>query len=168
MIALITPLQYANYFQPTPKIHINQIVELRDMLGKDHLHIDQEDPLADLVTKSMKTVTGGQIKIETNEKLAAQVEVEKDKINVDLLEPMLFRTPDDETGLFDKLNTAKEFAQRLTDNGMTLSFLRRGKKALILGKDAKPSLSKIITRSDNIQIDSIKESGKLKSDLKSD
>jgi hypothetical protein len=116
----------------------------------------------------MKTVTGGQIKIEINEKLAAQVEVEKDKINVDLLEPMLFRTPDDETGLFDKLNTAKEFAQRLTDNGMTLSFLRRGKKALILGKDAKPSLSKIITRSDNIQIDSIKESGKLKSDLKSD
>ncbi|MFL6394104.1 MAG: hypothetical protein ACJ708_05525, partial [Nitrososphaeraceae archaeon] len=72
------------------------------MLGKDHLHIDQEDPLADLVTKSMKTVTGGQIKIEINEKLAAQVEVEKDKINVDLLEPMLLRTPDDETGLFDK------------------------------------------------------------------
>ena len=40
------------------------------MLGKDHLHIDQEDPVADLVTRSMKTVTGGQIKIVINEKLA--------------------------------------------------------------------------------------------------
>jgi hypothetical protein len=156
------------WFRSRPKIHINQTGELRDMLGKDHLHIDQQDPVADLVAKSMKTVTGGQIQIQINEKLAAQVDIEKDKINVDLLEPMLFKTPDDETGLFDKLNTAKEFAQRLTDNGLTLSFLRRGKKALILGKDAKPSLSKLLTRSDNIQIDSIRESGKLKSDLKTD
>ena len=156
------------WFRSRPKIHINHTGELRDMLGKDHLHIDQEDPVADLVAKSMKTVTGGQIQIQINEKLAAQVDIEKDKINVDLLEPMLFKTPDDETGLFDKLNTAKEFAQRLTDNGLTLSFLRRGKKALILGKDAKPSLSKLLTRSDNIQIDSIRESGKLKSDLKTD
>ena len=138
------------------------------MLGKDYLHIDQEDPVADLVTGSMKTVTGGQIKIEINEKLAAEIDLERDKINVNLLEPMLFRTPDDETGLFDKLNTAKEFAQRLADNGLTLYFLRRGKKALILGKDARPSLSKLITRSNNIQIDSIKESGKLRSDLKAD
>ena len=138
------------------------------MLGKDHLHIGHEDPVADLFTRSMKTATGGQIKIEINEKLAAEIDLEKDKINVNLLEPMLFRTPDDETRLFDKLNTAKEFAQKLTDNGLTLSFLRRGKKALILGKDARPSLSKLITRSNNIQIDSIKESGKLKSDLKTD
>ena len=137
------------------------------MLGKDHLHIDQEDPVADLVTRSMKTVTGGQIKIVVNEKLAAEVGLEKDNINVNLLEPMLFRTPEDETGLFDKLNTAKEFAERLAENGLTLSFLRRGKKALILGKDARPSLSKLITRSDNIQIESIKESSKLKGELKS-
>jgi hypothetical protein len=136
------------------------------MLGKDHLHIDQKDPVADIVTRSMKTVIGGQIKIVINEKLAAEVDLEKDNINVNLLEPMLFRTPEDETGLFDKLNTAKEFAERLAENGLTLSFLRRGKKALILGKDARPSLSKLITRSDNIQIDSIKESNKLKSDLK--
>ena len=138
------------------------------MLGKDHLHIDQEDPVADLVTRSMKTVRGGQIKIVINEKLAAEVELEKDNFDVNLLEPMFFRTPEDETGLFDKLNTAREFAKKLADNGLTLSFLRRGKKALILGKDARPSLSKLITRSNNIQIDSIKESGKLKSDLKSD
>lgn len=136
------------------------------MLGKDHLHIDQEDPMADLVTRSMKTVTGGQIKIVINEKLAAEVELEKDNFDVNLLEPVFFRTPEDETGLFDKLNTAREFAKKLADNGLTLTFLRRGKKALILGKDARPSLSKLITRSDNIQIDSIKESGKLKRDLK--
>jgi len=82
------------------------------------------------------------------------------------LQPKLFRTPEDETGLFDKLTTAKEFAQKLTDNGLTISFLRRGKEAISLGKEAKPSISKLVTRSDDIQIDSVKESAKLKRDMK--
>ena len=89
-------------------------------------------------------------------------------ISVNLLEPAVFKIHEDETGLFDKLNTAKEFAQKLSENGLTLSFLRKGKKAIILGKEAKPTLSKLITRSDDIQINSTKESAKLKTDLKAD
>jgi hypothetical protein len=87
---------------------------------------------------------------------------------VDLLQPVFFRTPEDETGLFDKLKTAKEFAKKLTDNGMTISFLRRGKEAITLGKDAKPTLSKIITRSNDVQINSVTQTGNLKRDLKAD
>ena len=85
---------------------------------------------------------------------------------VDLLQPVFFRTTDDETGLFDKLKTAREFAKKLTDNDITISFLRRGKEAITLGKDAKPRLSKIITRSDDVQINSIKQTSDLKRDLK--
>lgn len=88
-------------------------------------------------------------------------------ITVDLLEPEFFRTSE-EIGLFDKLKTAKEFAQKLTDNGLTISFLRKGKDAISLGKDAKPTLSRLITRSDDIQIDSVKEITNLKRDLKED
>jgi hypothetical protein len=69
-------------------------------------------------------------------------------------------------GLFDKLKTAKEFSQQLTDNGLTLSFLRKGTEAIILGKNAHPTFSKLITRSDDIQIDSVKESVKLGRELK--
>jgi hypothetical protein len=90
------------------------------------------------------------------------------EINVDLLQPVFFRTTDDETGLFDKLKTAREFAKKLTDNGRTISFLRRGKEALTLGKDAKPTLSKIITRSNDVQINSVTQTGNLKRDLKAD
>jgi len=75
------------------------------------------------------------------------------KIIADLLQPVFFRTT--ETGLFDKLKTAKEFAKKLTDTGITMSFLRRGKEATTPGKDAKPTLSKIITRSDDVQINSV-------------
>jgi hypothetical protein len=54
--------------------------------------------------------------------------------------------------LFDKLKSAKEFAKKLTDHDITISFLRKGKEAITLGSKAKPTLSKLITRSDDVQI----------------
>jgi len=78
------------------------------------------------------------------------------------LQPVFFRTSDDETGLFDKLKTAKEFARKLTDNNMTISSLRRGKEVITIGKDAKPTISKVITRSNDIEIDSIRQRQNLK------
>ena len=76
-----------------------------------------------------------------------------------------FRISDDQGSLFDTLRTATEFAEKLTDNGITLSLLRRGKEAITLGEEARPSLSRIITRSGDIQVDSIKESVKLKNEF---
>jgi hypothetical protein len=43
--------------------------------------------------------------------------------------------------------------------------LRKGKEAVTLGEGARPSLSRIITKSDDVQIDSLKESVKLKNDF---
>jgi hypothetical protein len=139
------------------------------MFGKKHLHISADDVVADLLTKSLKTAAGGTIKVDVDNETAVRIDVEKEnKINVDLVQPKLFRTPEDETGLFDKLTTAKEFAQMLTDNGLTLSFLRQGKQAISLGKEAKPTFSRLVTRSDDIQLNSVRESAKLKRDMKAD
>ena len=138
------------------------------MLGKDHFHIDKDDPIADWLAQSIKTAGAGRIRIDIKDQPAVQINIKKDNVSIDLLQPTLFKASEDETGLFDKLKTAKEFAQKLTDNGLTLSFLRKGKKALILGKGAKPTVSKWITRSDDMKINSIKESGRLKRDLKTD
>ena len=95
-----------------------------------------------------------------------KVEIVDDKINVDLLQPTLFKTPEDETGLFDKLKTAREFSQKLSDGGVTISFLRKGKKAITLGNKANQLLSKLVTGSDDMQINSIKEAINLKRDFK--
>jgi hypothetical protein len=140
------------------------------MLGKKHLHVSGDDVVADLLAKTLRTASGGTIKVDVWNETALQIDVEKDKnkINVDLVRPKLFRTPEDETGLFDKLKTAKEFAQLLSDNGVTISFLRQGKQAISLGKEARPKLSRMVTRSDDIQIDSVKESAKLGRDMKGD
>ena len=83
-----------------------------------------------------------------------------------LLEPAAFKISEDETGLFDKLKTASELASRLSDNNVTLSFLRKDKEVVRLGKGAHPTLSKLVTRSDDVQMSSVREFRKLKKDLK--
>jgi hypothetical protein len=137
------------------------------MVGDDHLHLDKDDQIINWLIKSMEAAKEGIIKIYIKDQSAAQINLNDNLITVDLLQPEFFRTSE-EIGLFDKLKTAKEFAQKLTDNGLTISFLRKGKEAISLGKDAKPTLSRLITRSDDIQIDSVKEITNLKRDLKED
>jgi hypothetical protein len=147
--------------------HINQVVIPRDMVGDDHLHIGKDDQIANTLVKSMRAATEGVIKIDIKDQSAVQINLNNNSIMVDLLRPEFFRISE-ELGFFDKLKTAKEFSQKLTDNGLTMSFLRKGKEAISLGKDAKPTLSRLLTRSDDIQIDSIKEITNLKRDLKED
>jgi len=131
---------------------------------------DKGTQILDWLAKSLKAVQGGMISIDIEGQPALKIDVnkEKDRINIDFIQPSLLKVPEDETGLFDKLKTAKEFAQRLTDNGLTLSFLRKGKEAIILGLEADPKLSKLVTRSDDIQVDSLRESIKLGRELKED
>jgi hypothetical protein len=140
------------------------------ILDKNHFHIDEQDPVGDWLVRSMKAAQTGSIKLELEGQPAAKIDIinheNKSTIRVDLLQPTLFRTPNDETGLFDKLKSAKEFAKKLAENDVTISFLRRGKEAITLGSDAKPTLSKIISRSDNLQIDSVTQATHLKIDLK--
>ena len=138
------------------------------MPGQGHLHIDQDDVLTDWISKALQSMKSGTIAVDFGGKPALKVDVEGGTMAVDLLKADVFRVPEDETGLFDKLKTAGEFGRKLSDNGMTLTFLRRGKEAVKLGKEAHPSLSRLITGSKDIQLTSIKEFNKLKDDLKTD
>ena len=90
----------------------------------------------------------------------------KDRLNI--AKEFAQELTDGETALFDKLNTAKEFAQKLTDNDMTIAFSRKGKEAIILGKEAKPTVSKMVSRSDDVEIKSVRELSRFRSDFKED
>jgi hypothetical protein len=131
-----------------------------------------EQTVLDLLAKSLKTIIAGAIDINMEGKAALRFEVDKvqERINIDFIHPDVLQLAESDTedriGLFDKLKTAREFSHKLTNNGLTLSFLRKGKEAITLGKGAHPTLSRLITRSDDIQIDSVRESIKLSRDLK--
>ena len=162
------------------------------------VHINKPDNIVimDWLVKSMKSVSGT-ITINTEKEPAIQINARTNRIDIDILQPELFKPieDDDESDekregridkSKDKLNTAKEaveklknserdfidildipkeFTQKLTDNNMTIVLSRKGKEAIILGKEAKPTLSKLISRFDEMQIKSVREIVKLGSDL---
>jgi hypothetical protein len=138
------------------------------MLGDRHLHINKNDQLSDWLGKALRSAKEGTLAISFENKPIVKIAISNGTLAVDLVEPTMFRVAEDETGLFDKLKTASEFGRKLSDNGVTLSILRKGKEAVRLGKEARPTLSKIVTRSDDIQLNNAREFAKLKSDLKTD
>ncbi|MDN5867714.1 MAG: hypothetical protein L0H55_09995 [Candidatus Nitrosocosmicus sp.] len=166
--------------------------------------------LIDKIVKSIKTIRGGKLRIEIQDKSAIDIvatsENHSNKINIDILEPDLFdilkgsltdnhkdkglpngvesetsvdkilekldgakefihSMTDKESTFQQQLDLAKDFAHILTENSMTLVLMRKGKEAIILGKEAKPTVSKIISGSDDLQIVSVIESSKLIGDI---
>jgi hypothetical protein len=146
------------------------------LFGRKHLHVSESDQIVESLLKVLKSVKSGTIKLEVANRPALKIEINRNDhvesdassktiLKLDLLEPIFFSVPDNQTSLFDKLRTAAELAQKLTDNGITLFLLRKGKETITLGERASPSISRIITKSDDIQVDSIKESTKLKNEF---
>jgi len=133
---------------------------------------DETQRVPELLAKSIKLVKAGAIDIEMEGKSALRIEINrvKETVSIDFIHPKVLRLAETNNksrlGLFDKLKTAKEFSQILASNSLTLVFLRKGKEAITLGREANPKLSKLITGSDDIQVDSVRESIKLGRDLK--
>jgi hypothetical protein len=70
-----------------------------------------------------------------------------------------------DVSIFDKLKTAQKLGEILNSNGLSISVLRKGKKAFTIGRDATPTISSILTGSDDIHIDSLTQAAKLGKDI---
>lgn len=70
-----------------------------------------------------------------------------------------------DVSLFDRIKTAQKLGEILNSNGLSISVLRKGKKAFTIGRDATPTISSILTGSDDIQIDSVTQAAKLGKDI---
>lgn len=70
-----------------------------------------------------------------------------------------------DVSLFDRIKTAQKLGEILNSNGLSISVLRKGKKAFTIGRDATPTISSILTGSDDIHIDSVSQAAKLGKDI---
>ena len=131
--------------------------------------LTEEDPLINNFINLLK-IPKGSISVKTNDTPAFTLEFQGDKVLLNITDASFFNFGEesDDIGFFSKLKTAKELAQVLADNHVTFSILRKGKEALSLGYETRPTLSRLITGSDDIQIDSVKEVAKLKHDVDKD
>jgi hypothetical protein len=113
--------------------------------------------------------SSGKISIKVKQKPAVSFDFEGDKLSVDILDPTIFNITEQDNNdisIFEKLKTARKVGEILSNNGLTISILRKGKKALSIGREATPSISSFITGSDDIQIDSVRQVANLDRDLK--
>jgi hypothetical protein len=131
----------------------------------------KESELIGNIAKILKAPKG-KINIQVDGKPAISLDFKGNNVDIDIQDAGIFsltHVDDDDgqedVGLLDKLKTAKTVAQIFDDNDITLSVLRKGKKAFTLGKEAHPTLSRILSRSDDIQINSVKQAAKLGRDM---
>lgn len=130
------------------------------------------DMLIDILVKGLSYISGNiKIAIKNNDSL--RIETADKKIKLNIIDPSIFDTPleilkENKIDFFEYMKEAKEFGHILSKNELTLYILNKGENTITLGKNASPSFSKLITRSDDIQIDSIRKSIKLASDINKD
>ena len=129
--------------------------------------MDPETRTVNALAEILKSVQG-KITIDVQHKQVLSVYLESNRVVLDVSDASIFGTAESDSsiGLFDGLKTAKKIGQTLNSKGITLSILRKGKKALSLGRDAKPTLSTLVTGTDDIQVDSIRQVTKLGKDVK--
>lgn len=130
------------------------------------------DMLIDILIKGFSYINGNiKIAIKNNDSL--RIETADKKIKLNIIDASIFDTPleilkENKIDFFEYMKEAKEFGHILSKNELTLYILNKGENTITLGKNASPSFSKLITRSDDIQIDSIRKSIKLASDINKD
>ena len=129
--------------------------------------LDPETSTVNTLADILKSVQG-KITIDVQDKQVLSVSLEGNRVVLDVSDASIFDTAESDSsiGLFDGLKTAKKLGETLNSKGITLSILRKGKKALSLGRDAKPTLSTLVTRTDDIQVDSVRQVTKLGKDVK--
>ena len=130
-----------------------------------------ESMFMDILIKGLSFMSGT-VKIAIQDHDSLIIDSADKKIKLHVIDPSFFEIPlevikdNKMTNFLKYIKEAKEFAHKLTENGLTVFILNKDENAITLGKDASPSFSKLITRSDDIQIDSIRKSMKLATDIK--
>ena len=124
--------------------------------------------VVDKITNVVKA-SSGKLRIKLKDKTAIELAFGGNTVTVDIVEPKILGIADQlesNVGLLEKLRTARRVGEILNGKGLSISILLKGKKALSIGRKATPSISSLITRSDDIQIDSITQVAKLDRDIK--
>ncbi len=90
----------------------------------------------------------------------------KDEIRIDIRDESIFNLLDSQhkdkkINFWHIFGDIREFAKLLSDKNITIIFSIKGKDVVILGKNASPSLSTIISKSKNIEIKNVLKLAKI-------
>lgn len=120
------------------------------------------------VADKLKYLRSGSVEVRHNDNKSVVMTVKKSSINVNFVGSLPFKISKGEAGIMTKLSEAKDFAEKLRDEKVTLYLLRKDKLVMKLGKDANPKFSRLVTRSKAVEIANLKELRRLDKELGSE
>ena len=112
-----------------------------------------------LLVDLLRLVREGNMEISENHKKSLKLSFSKNTVVFDLLD-VEFNIPTSK-GMFERLSEERKFAKILEENNFTLCISHKGKIVMKLGKDAKPKLSRMLTKSKSVEITNLRELRKL-------
>ena len=120
-----------------------------------------------LLAGALRFLRAGKIEVSSDDSKSLVVSIRNNEIDLDFLDPSLFKTEGKKRkkGLLDSLQETKSLGRALADKDITVLFSRESKPVLKIGKQAKPSFSRVVTRSKEIQVLSVKGLKALDSEL---
>ncbi len=111
--------------------------------------------LDELSLKLIKGIRSSSLYVSENGTKSLQIVADGNDKIIDIID-FSFNTPSTQE-IFTKLSEARKFAEKLKKQNITLRISHKGKMVMKLGKEANPKLSRLITRSDAIEITDIRE-----------
>ena len=108
-----------------------------------------------------QTFKSGEIDLLTSGKENLQLRIENRRISLNLIRKELLKymlsleANPEETSILSLLTQLKNTAEKLKQNGLTITISHKDQIILTLGAEANPTLSKLITRTDAIQVNDI-------------
>jgi len=111
--------------------------------------------LDELSLKLIKGIKTGSLYVSENGTRSLQIIADGNDKIIDITD-FSFNTPSTHE-IFTKLSEARKFAEKLKKQNITLRISHKGKMVMKLGKEANPKLSRLITRSDAVEITDIRE-----------
>ena len=106
-------------------------------------------------------VKSGEVTLFTGDEEALQVKAEDNKIELTIANKEFLKDVVDSAGggasIRNKLAQLKDIAGELKDAGLTITLSYRGDILVTIGSEAKPKFSRLVTRTDAVEINNLRK-----------
>jgi len=108
-----------------------------------------------------QVLKSGSVTVSAGDVEAFQLKVENKKIDLNItgkeVLKMALKGGKQKSSLLDMLGLLKNMAKELKDEGYTITISYQGKTAITLGLEASSSFSRLVTRTDAVEINNLRK-----------
>jgi hypothetical protein len=106
-------------------------------------------------------VKSGEVTLFTDDAKALQIKAEDNKIDLNAIDKEFLKDVVGSAGsgasIRSKLAQLKSIAGELKDEGLTITLSYKGDRLVTIGAEAKPKFSRLVTRTDAVEINNLRK-----------